>query len=221
MLFGDQEDRLRKYVDQLFAPEDDPLAGWREAAEKAGLPLIQVSPSVGKLLQILVKAVGARRVLEIGTLGGYSGTWMARGLPEDGRLVTLELEDKHADFAREIFRRTGVLDKVEIRLGPALETLSKMEGEEPFDFVFIDADKTNYPNYLDRVLEMGLARKGGIIAGDNALGGGFQGFIGDPDADHPSLKAMQAFNRQMATDPRLTSVIVPMRDGVCFGVVNG
>jgi predicted O-methyltransferase YrrM len=220
MLFSDQNDDIRGYVEQLFSPEDEVLSGWKEAAQTAGLPMIQVSPSVGQLLQVLVKAVGARRILEIGTLGGYSGTWMARGLPAGGKLISLEIEQKHADFARSIFDRAGVGDKVEIRLGPALDTLSRMTDEEPFDFVFIDADKGNYPHYLDRVLDGDMVRDGGIIAGDNALLGGFQGFIGDEAAQDANQRAMRTFNRKMATDPRLTSIIIPMREGVCVGVVK-
>ncbi len=220
MLFSDHDDQLRRYVEDLFAPEDEPLAGWKDAAKQAGLPHIQISPAVGQFLQMLVKAVNARRILEIGTLGGYSGTWMARGLPDDGRLITLELEQKHADFARDLFDRAGVGSKVEIRLGAALDTLATMSADEPFDFVFIDADKDNYPHYLARVLDGGLVRPGGIIAGDNALMGGYTVFVSDEQDENPSKKGIKEFNRRMATDPRLTSIIVPLREGVCVGVVN-
>jgi caffeoyl-CoA O-methyltransferase len=217
MTFEEQEEFVRHYITQNFAAEDEPLSTWAEEAQKAGLPLIQVSPVVGKMLQTYLKAIQAKRVLEIGTLGGYSGTWIARGLPEGGKLITLELEPKHRDFAQAMFQRAGVADKVEIRLGAALDTLPTLESEERFDFIFIDADKGNYPNYLDWAFK--LVRPGGIIAGDNALAGK-NPELDNPDTENAHVKPIQTFNRRMATDPRLTSVILPIRDGVCLGIFN-
>src|ERR1700680_755776 len=138
---------LDRYIDDLFVPCDDVLTAALEEARKACLPEINVSPGQGKFLYLLAKIVGARRILEIGTLGGYSTIWLARALPEDGKLVTLELEAKHAEVATANIERAGLSSKVEVRLGPAAESLSQLqeEGVEPFDFIFIDADKEGYP----------------------------------------------------------------------------
>ncbi len=211
-------DRLSDYVCRTFAPEDDVLADLVPRATAAGLPAIQVSSEVGKLLHVLVRAIGARSVLEIGTLGGYSGIWMARALPVDGRLVTLELEPSHAAFAREQFARAGLAGRVEVRLGPALESLRAMPAEATFDFAFIDADKTGYPDYLEEVLRR--VRPGGMITADNVLHmKSWEKAIFDDSADQPSLVAIRAFNDRLAHDPRLLSVIVPMRDGVAVSLV--
>src|SRR5262249_3110615 len=141
-----------------------------EEARAAGLPAIQVPTELGTLLGILAQAVGAKKILEIGTLGGYSGTWLARSLLPGGKLITLEVDPHHAEVARRNFERTGVADRVIIRVGPALETLPDLRSEAPFDLIFIDADKDNYPSYLDWAVE--LARPGALIVADNVLQGG-------------------------------------------------
>ncbi|MGH7725408.1 MAG: O-methyltransferase [Candidatus Eiseniibacteriota bacterium] len=211
-------DQLSEYVCTTFAPEDDVLKTLVPRAQAAGLPAIQVSSEVGQLLHILVRAIGARNVLEIGTLGGYSGIWMVRALPADGKLLTLEIEPAHATFAREQFERAGLAERVDIRLGPALFTLRAMPATPAFDFAFIDADKTGYPDYLEEVLPR--MRPGGIIAADNVLHmTSWEKPIFDRTADQPALLAIRKFNERLATDPRLRSVIVPMRDGVAIALV--
>jgi predicted O-methyltransferase YrrM len=154
---------------QLIAP-DPALAAALEASAAAGLPSIQVSASQGKLLHLLAR--GARRILEVGTLGGYSTIWLARALATDGRLITLELEPTHAAVARQNFERAGVAERVELRLGPALESLAQLRGDRvaPFDFVFIDADKPNNLGYVQAALA--LAEPGTLIVVDNVVRGG-------------------------------------------------
>ena len=211
--------RLTRYVCDVFSPEDDVLRELVPAALAAGLPEIQISPDVGRLLQILARAVGARRVLEIGTLGGYSGIWLARALPPGGRLVTCEIEPRHAEFARGQFARAGLAERVEVRLGPAIDTLGALTREEPFDLAFIDADKQSYPLYLEAALR--LVRPGGIIAADNVLHmTSWPTPIFDADTADPNVRAMRAFNERLASDPRLLSTIVPVRDGVAVAFVR-
>ena len=189
------------YIAALFAPQDAALTGAIAQMEKEGVPGINVSATEGKLLQVLALAVGARRILEVGTLGGYSGIYLARALPEDGRLVTLEIDPHHAQVARRNFERAGVGHKVEVRLGPAAETLRQMAaaGEPPFDLVFIDADKGGYVEYLN--LSLPLLRDGGLLLGDNTL----------PDAvltDEDS--GTKRYNTAVAQHPALTGVVIPV-----------
>jgi predicted O-methyltransferase YrrM len=195
---------LDRYIDDLFAPEDEVLTAARKEARKAGLPEIQVSSGQGKFIYLLAKAVGARRTLELGTLGGYSAIWLARALPEDGLLVTLELKNKYADVAASNLARAGLIDKVEIIVGPALETLPKVvDRKAPFDFVFLDADKVNYPNYFPLIMQ--TVRQGTLILADNVIR---KGTILDPNLDDPSARAARAFNAMIATDPRLEAVVL-------------
>lgn len=205
-----------RYVAETFAPEDDTLRELRAAIGAEGLPEIYISPDEGRLLQVLLRAVGARRVLEIGSLGGYSAIWMGRALPEDGMLISLEIESRHAELARRFIERAGLSDRVEVRVGDAHELLEGLDDEVPFDAVFIDADKRGYPAYLDWAVEH--VRSGGLIIGDNAL---WNGRVVEQDAEDPDVIAIQKFNRRMATDPNLVSIIVPTRDGVAVAVVNG
>lgn len=209
-------DQLVDYMNGLFPAEDRILRSLRSEAVEAGLPSIQISEEQGGFLQVLLRAIGATKVLEIGTLGGYSAIMMARALPASGRLVSLEIDPAHAAFARRQIERAGLGDRIEIRLGPALEQLDTGIDDGPFDFVFIDADKQNYTRYLERVIPM--VRAGGIIAGDNALS---KGRVVDPDSDDASVRGIQEFNRAMAADPRIQSCIVPIGDGLCLGVVLG
>ncbi len=193
------------YVAGLYAPPDEALTAALRESERAGLPSINVSASEGKLLQMLVEISGARRVLEIGTLGGYSAIHFARALPEDGALISLELDERHAEVARRNVERAGLSNKVEIRVGDARDALAGIieNGEGPFDLVFIDADKEGYPEYLDWSLR--LSRPGTLILGDNAIRGGS---VIDPD-DHSS-RAMREFNEKLAKDPRLSALILPL-----------
>jgi predicted O-methyltransferase YrrM len=209
------------YVEELFAPRDEALEAALRDSREAGLPQINVSPNQGKLMQLLAEISGARRMLEIGTLGGYSAIHLARALPEDGTLISLELDERHAGVARKNIERAGLSGKVEVRVGDAKELLSKMAegGEGPFDLIFIDADKEGYPEYLDWSLR--LSRPGTLILGDNAIRGGS---VIDPDDD--SARAMREFNERLARDPRLSAIILPLLreriDGLAIArVVDG
>jgi predicted O-methyltransferase YrrM len=195
---------LDRYIDDLFAPEDAVLTAALEEARKAGLPEIQVSAGQGKFVYLLAKVVGARRILEIGTLGGYSTIWLARALPEDGLLVTLEIDYKYAEVAASNLARAGLLNKVEIVVGPALDTLPKVaDRQAPFDFVFLDADKVNYPNYFSHIMRS--VRQGALILADNVIR---KGTVLDPKPDDPSAGAARAFNAIIAADPRLEAVVL-------------
>jgi len=205
---------LYKYIVDTFAVEDDILKSVVTSIEKNGMPLIQVSPENGKFLQLLIKIIKAKKVLEIGTLAGYSTIWMARGLPDDGKLITLEFEQKHADVAKDNFKRAGLESKIEVISGPALDSLDKMAGSK-FDFAFIDADKVNYPAYFDKVI--GMMNKGGIITADNTLR---KGGVIDPNIEDEGTRAIQVFNKKVASDPRVESLLVPISDGVTVCLVN-
>ena len=208
------------YLAALFTPHDDALQAALDETASAGMPSIAVSPVQGKLLHILARSIRARRILEIGTLGGYSTIWMARALDAGGRLVTLESEDKHAQVARANIERAG-LDSVEVRVGPAQETLPRMIAahEEPYDMVFIDADKEGYPAYLDWSLQ--LTRPGSIIVADNVVR---DGQIADPDNDDPRVVGVRRFNELLAEDPRVRATVLQTvgakgYDGLAFAVV--
>jgi caffeoyl-CoA O-methyltransferase len=162
-------------------------------------------------LQVLAAACGARKILEIGALAGYSGIWLARALPADGKLISLEVSEKHATVARASLERAGVSDRAEVRVGPASETLPALSSEAPFDLVFIDADKPGYPTYLDWALK--LTRPGSVIVADNCIRGGapLREAANSGDGD-PSIKALGEYDRRVANDPRLRSVALPMDD---------
>jgi caffeoyl-CoA O-methyltransferase len=208
-------DGVSDYVSALFAPEDAVLATLREEADRTGLPPIAISADTGRLLQVLLRAIGARRVLEVGTLGGYSAIWMARALGEGGSLISIEKEAGHAEFAQLHLERAGLDADVRIMVGKALDLLPMFDGQK-FDAVFLDADKEPLPTYLDWALR--LLRPGGVVIADNALWGGK---VIDPANDEESTRAVREFNRRLATDPRLTSIIVPTHDGVAIGVFAG
>ena len=207
-------DKTGEYISALFAPEDSLLVSLREEADRTGLPPIAVSADEGRLLQVLLTSIGARRVLEVGTLGGYSAIWMARALPDDGELLSIEIEQKHAEFARRYVERAGLSSKVEVRVGRALDVLPSLDGER-FDAVFIDADKEPMPTYLDWALR--LLRPGGLVIADNTLWGGK---VFDDAENDEKTRAVREFNRKMATDPRVLSILVPTHDGVAIGVVR-
>ncbi|MDQ2687010.1 MAG: O-methyltransferase [Armatimonadota bacterium] len=191
--------RLDAFISGLFAPEDDALTTALEDMKREGLPSINVSASEGKTLHVLARAIGAKRILEVGTLGGYSTIWLARALPEGGRLISLELDAHHADVARQNIARAGLTDKVEIRVGPASTSLAQMTAEEPFDLAFIDADKDGYVGYLEQVVP--LVRPGGLILGDNTLSHSAM----DPTAD----TGITRYNAAVAARADLASVIIP------------
>lgn len=176
-----------------------------KASEVAGLPPIQVSPLQGRMLMLLAQMAGAKRILEIGTLGGYSTIWLARALPKDGEVVTLEAEPLHADTARANIERAGFSQTVEIKLGPAAQTLDAMvkDGVRPFDFIFIDADKPGYPAYLDLAIK--LSWPGTVILADNMVRGGA---VADAESDDETVKAVRLFNEKLAADKRLSATAV-------------
>ena len=146
-------------ITSMFAPEDEVLRSVLADAKQAGLPQIQISPIQGKLLQLLATMCNARRILEIGSLGGYSGIWLARALPSDGRLITLEVNPEHSQVVRNSFKKAGVADRSEVRVGNALDLLPQLQNEAPFDLIFIDADKPPYPQYLDWALRLARHRR--------------------------------------------------------------
>ncbi len=207
-------DRAGDYIAGLFGAEDELLASLREEADRTGLPPIAISADEGRLLQVLLTAINARRVLEVGTLGGYSGICMARALPPGGRLLSIEIEETHAAFARRYIDRAGLSERVEVRLGRALDVLPSLDGER-FDAIFLDADKEPLPTYFEWALR--LVRPGGLIIGDNALWGGR---VYDQSDMHEKTRAVREFNRRMATDPRVLGIIVPTHDGVAVAVVK-
>jgi predicted O-methyltransferase YrrM len=193
------------YIDELFAPEDAALTGALERSSAAGLPEIQVSAGQGKFLYLLAKMIGARRILELGTLGGYSTIWLARALADDGRMKTLEYDPHHAEVARANLAAAGLADKVEVVVGAALETLpGVIEGADaPFDLVFVDADKLNYPRYLPHILRG--VRSGSLILGDNVIR---RGGVLDRESRDPNAMGARAFNALLAEDDRLEAVVL-------------
>jgi caffeoyl-CoA O-methyltransferase len=209
------------YIEGLFVPPDGHLAQALDDARKAGLPAINVSANEGKLLHLIARIAGARRILEVGTLGGYSTAWLARAVPTDGHVVTLEIDPRHAEVARKNLARCGLGERVEIREGPAATTLRRMiaDGEAPFDLVFIDADKPAYCEYLELTLQ--LARPGTVILADNLIRDGQ--VLEDAPRDE-NARAAKAFNRAIATHPRLDSLVLPIirekLDGLSISVVR-
>ena len=204
------------YLRDLFHSDDADLSRLQAEAEAEGLPKISIGPEQGKFLQLLVQLTGARKALEIGVLGGYSGAWIARALPEGGKLIGLELEQKHADFACMQWKRMGLADRIEVLVGPALDSLPRLAGEAPFDLIFIDADKGNYPAYLDYAIR--YSRPGTVILGDNVhMGGG----VVDPERqDSEWVQGMRSFARTLSKDERLMSTVVPYSDGLAMAVVK-
>jgi predicted O-methyltransferase YrrM len=207
-------DRAGDYIAGLFSAEDELLASLREEADRTGLPPISISADEGRLLQVLLTATGARRVLEVGTLGGYSAICMARALPPGGRVLTVEIEEKHAAFARRYIQRAELADRIEVRVGRALDLLPALDGER-FDAIFLDADKEPLPTYFEWALR--LVRPGGLIIADNALWGGR---VYDGDESDERTRGVREFNRRMSTDPRVLGIIVPTHDGVAVAVVR-
>lgn len=203
------------YIERLFVRPDPALSANLRRAETAGLPAIQVSPSEGKLLSLLTRMCGARRALEIGTLGGYSTTWLARGLAPGGTIVTLELSEAHAAVARASLAVVDLDVTVDVRVGPAADQLAVMAagGEPPFDVVFIDADKPGYETYL--ALVMPLVRVGSLILADNVIR---DGAVMDEPPPDDNARGAAAFNRALAAHPRLEAIVVPIVRQVVDGL---
>jgi predicted O-methyltransferase YrrM len=193
---------IDQFITEHFIEDDPALEGALAASEAAGLPAIQVAPLQGKLLMMLAAAMCARNILEIGTLGGYSTIWLARGLAEGGRVVTLELDSGHAEVARKNFEKAGLADRIEVRVGAALDTLAALhaEGAGPFDLVFIDADKPSTPDYFDWAVK--LSRKGSLIVVDNVVR---EGAILAAQSDNKHVKGLRGFYARAAADPRVTA----------------
>lgn len=214
--------RVDEYTEGVLNRPDPVLEAAIRASATAGLPAIAVSPSQGKLLALLVQALGARRVLEIGTLGGYSAIWMGRALPPDGHLLTLELDPAHAAVATANLARAGLADVATVRVGPANDSLRELanNGGEPFDLVFIDADKTGYPEYLELVLP--LVRKGSLIIADNVVR---KGSVADAESTDPSDRAIRRYLELVAAHPRLSATVlqtvgVKGYDGLAIALVG-
>jgi predicted O-methyltransferase YrrM len=205
MMSQEQWSAVDQYLGDLLAPSDPALEQALAASAAAGLPAIHVSPTQGKLLSLLVRSLQARQVLEIGTLGGYSAIWLARALPPDGRLITLEAKPLHAEVARKNIERAGLSGVVEIRLGPALSTLSELaaEGLAPFDLVFIDADKPAYVDYLDWALR--LTRRGSLIVADNVVR---KGAVADPADNDERVVGVRRFLQRLAAEPRVSATAI-------------
>jgi predicted O-methyltransferase YrrM len=198
-----------KQVDRYFAdaliPDRDGFADALGANRKANLPAIDVTPLQGKLLELFVRATNARRVLEIGTLGGYSTLWIARAIPDDGLVVSLELEPRHAEIAKQNLEAAGLAKRVNLRIGNASESLAVLAKEHaaPFDFIFIDADKASYPEYLQWSLK--LSRPGTLIVADNVVR---DGKVIDPENPDPNIQGVRRFTEMLSAESRLTSTVL-------------
>jgi predicted O-methyltransferase YrrM len=216
-------DAVDQFVTATLVPDDADLQAALAAAEAAGLPSIQVSAPQGKLLQLLARLQGASTILEFGTLGGYSSILLARALPPGGRLITLEAKPEFAKVARANLERAGLGEMVEIRVGPALETLPLLaeEGAGPFDLVFIDADKVNTPHYFAWALDH--TKPGSLIVADNVVRGGS---LGDPDDPDPATKAQRKLHETLADEPRVLATTIQTvgskgHDGFTIALVEG
>jgi predicted O-methyltransferase YrrM len=193
------------YISELLVGDDPALEAALRASDDAGLPSIALTPPQAKLLHLLARVHGARRILELGTLGGYSTIWLARALPPDGRLITLELNADYAALAAANLQRAGVAERVEIQVGPALESLRALIAQEPdpFDFIFIDADKQGTPDYFQCALA--LSRPGTIILTDNVVR---DGAVADPATQDPRALGMRRFHELLAAEPRVAATTI-------------
>jgi predicted O-methyltransferase YrrM len=216
-LFGSVDN----YINGLLAPHDDALAAAERSILESGIPQISVSANQGKFLQVLAKLSGAKKILEVGTLGGYSTIWMARALPPGGKVVTLEIDPKHADVARANFERAGLSNVIDIRLGKAIDILPTLKASDaPFDMIFIDADKPPYTEYFQWALK--LSKPGTLIVADNVIRGGK---VLDAKSDDDMVKGVQRFNKVLAQTPGVTATIIQNvgakeHDGMALIVVN-
>jgi predicted O-methyltransferase YrrM len=218
----DQFEAVDRYLADHYVPTDNALSAALAANAAERLPAIAVSPTQGKLLQVLARMIGARRILEIGTLGGYSSLWLAGALGAGGRLITLELDARHAAVARSNFVHAGLADRIEVREGPALDSLARLqaEGVAAFDFFFIDADKANSPNYVTWALK--LAHRGSVIVIDNVIR---DGDIIDPHSRDPAVQGTRLLHDLLASEPRLSATAIQTvgdkgYDGFAIAVVT-
>jgi predicted O-methyltransferase YrrM len=194
-----------EYIEARLVPADPVLQATLQTSAEAGLPAIALTPALGKLLHLIARIQGARRILEVGTLGGYSTIWLARALPNDGQLVTLELNPRYAEVATANAERAGLAGLIKIEVGPALESLNALvaAGVAPFDLVFIDADKQSTPEYFQLALE--LTRPGGVIVTDNVVR---DGALADPDTQEPGARGMRRFHELLAAERRVSATTV-------------
>ena len=201
----EQWSAVDRYITDLLAPADAALEGALQASAATGLPQINVAPNQGKLLHLLARMQGACTILEIGTLGGYSTIWLARALPADGRVITLEIDPAHAEVARANFARAGLTGMVELRIGRALDTLPLLASEKrgPFDLVFIDADKVNTADYFTWALK--LSRRGTVIIVDNVVR---KGAVADPASGDASVQGIRRFNTLLAAERRVSATAI-------------
>ncbi len=201
----DQWSAVDRYISDLLVPQDKTLDAALASSAAAGLPAINVAPNQGKFLHLLAQTAAAKHILEIGTLGGYSTIWLARALPQDGRLISLEADPKHAEVARANIAAAGLSGLVEVRLGKALESLARIEAEKlpPFDFIFIDADKASLPDYFAFALK--LARPGALIVADNVVR---EGRVIDAANADPNIKGVRRMNEMIAAEPRVTATAI-------------
>jgi predicted O-methyltransferase YrrM len=193
--------RVDDYFDGALVPSDPALNAALKASDAAGLPGIQVTAAQGKQLHLLARAVDARRILEVGTLGGYSAIWLARALSDGGQLITLEVDPHHAEVARANLANAGLADRAEVRVGPALETLPQVEG--PFDFAFIDADKANNANYFTHAVR--LSRPGTLIVVDNVVRGGT---VVDAASDNVAVEGVRQLVETVTAEPRVSATVI-------------
>jgi predicted O-methyltransferase YrrM len=215
-----------KSVDSFFTdaliPADSALDAALDANRQADLPAIDVTPLQGKFLELLIRATRAQRVLELGTLGGYSTIWLARAVGENGKVVTLELDAHHAEIAQRNLDNAGIASRVDLRVGPAAKTLEALiaEPSQPFDFIFIDADKASYPDYMQ--LSLKLSRPGTLIIADNVVR---DGQVIDPNDPDPNIQGVRRFTDLVATEPRLSATVLQTvgskgYDGFAIAIVN-
>ena len=206
-------DGLDRYVRRLFATECDCLHAIRARADEAALPPIQLPPATARAVQILLFASGARRVLEVGTLAGYSAVWIARALPPDGELITLEIDPDRAAVARRSLRDANLADRARVRAGDALDLMAALDPDPPFDAVFLDADKERYCDYLEQAAR--LVRRGGLFMADNAF---WRGSVLDPAGSDELAAHIHRFNQRVAADERFEATILPVGDGLMVAV---
>jgi caffeoyl-CoA O-methyltransferase len=215
---------LLEYSRNLFVPEETVLRNLTQAAQDFGMPVgWEITPDVGRLFQLLCRAIGAKRILEFGTLAGHSALWFAHSIPPEGKVLSIEIDPDYAVFARKQLELAGVGNRVEVRVGAGLELLPKLEEEVKtkgalFDVIFLDADKAHYPEFL--AWSVRVLRPGGLLLADNVLrSGSWQGqTLLDPASDDPRILAIREFNRLLAEHPQFTAMIIPIRAGIAVGL---
>ena len=209
-------DELYNYIIDKFVPEDSVLEELIKETKESGFPIIQIAPEQGKFLYLICKMINTKSALEIGTLTGFSGIFIARGLSDNGKLTTVDIRPEHIELAKKYFKKAGVENKIDTVVAEGLNYMqSAIEASKKYDLIFIDAEKINYPNYFE--LAFNLSHKGTILAFDNTIKNG--NVVNDP-GDDDNLRAIQKTNDLMAADNRVESLLLPIGDGITFGVVK-